>query len=132
MKCYTHSEVDAVGVCRACGRALCRDCVTEVSGICYCKGRCESSIKTNDQIQAEVRALAKQGWASVLRTGWVNAVLAALLLPFGILAVVQKEKDGFGNFMLLIGIVTGVRAFYSITSARRARKDGPVAKDALL
>jgi hypothetical protein len=44
MKCYTHHTVDAVATCRACNRALCPDCVTEVGGACSCKNRCEERV----------------------------------------------------------------------------------------
>jgi hypothetical protein len=27
MKCFTHRETEAVGVCRHCGKALCEDCM---------------------------------------------------------------------------------------------------------
>ena len=45
MKCFIHQPVDAVGVCRVCGRALCHDCTAEVSDVLCCKGRCEGIAK---------------------------------------------------------------------------------------
>jgi Domain of unknown function (DUF5668) len=37
MKCATHSEVDATGFCRNCGKALCPGCTREVRGALYCE-----------------------------------------------------------------------------------------------
>ena len=43
MHCYNHSE-DAVGICKSCGRALCRSCAAEVEKAVACKDRCESDV----------------------------------------------------------------------------------------
>jgi hypothetical protein len=56
MRCYTHADIQAVGVCRVCGRALCQACLTEVKGHCCCKGRCESAVKTPEDWKAELLA----------------------------------------------------------------------------
>ena len=37
MKCAVHTEVDATGYCRNCGKALCPACTREVSGMLYCE-----------------------------------------------------------------------------------------------
>jgi len=37
MKCAVHPEVDAVGFCRNCGKALCAGCSREVRGMVYCE-----------------------------------------------------------------------------------------------
>jgi hypothetical protein len=37
MKCYRHTEVDAAGYCRQCGKALCPECRRDVRGMIYCE-----------------------------------------------------------------------------------------------
>jgi hypothetical protein len=37
MKCAVHSEVDATGYCRNCGKPLCPACTREVKGALYCE-----------------------------------------------------------------------------------------------
>jgi hypothetical protein len=37
MKCAVHSEVDATGYCRNCGKALCPECTRDVRGALYCE-----------------------------------------------------------------------------------------------
>ncbi len=37
MKCAVHTEVDATGFCRNCGKALCAPCTRDVRGILYCE-----------------------------------------------------------------------------------------------
>ena len=37
MKCAVHTEVDAAGFCRNCGKALCGECTRNVRGVLYCE-----------------------------------------------------------------------------------------------
>jgi hypothetical protein len=37
MKCAVHSDLDAVGYCRNCGKPLCQQCSREVRGALYCE-----------------------------------------------------------------------------------------------
>src|SRR6266851_2893345 len=37
MKCAVHSEADAVGYCRNCGKAMCSACVRPVRDVLYCE-----------------------------------------------------------------------------------------------
>lgn len=37
MKCYIHPEVDAVGTCTSCGRAICSECAVEVGDKFVCR-----------------------------------------------------------------------------------------------
>jgi hypothetical protein len=43
MKCAIHSDVDAVGYCRNCGKAMCSTCVRPVRDVLYCED-CLASI----------------------------------------------------------------------------------------
>src|SRR5215471_4582857 len=43
MKCAAHSEVDATGFCRNCGKAMCALCVRPVRDVLYCED-CLASI----------------------------------------------------------------------------------------
>ena len=37
MKCAVHTEMDATGFCRNCGKAMCAQCTRDVRGILYCE-----------------------------------------------------------------------------------------------
>jgi len=37
MRCAVHSDVDAVGYCRNCGKAMCSACVRQVRDVLYCE-----------------------------------------------------------------------------------------------
>lgn len=50
MNCFNHSDRAAVGICKSCGKALCRDCVTEVPHGLACKGVCEPRVQLMNRI----------------------------------------------------------------------------------
>jgi TM2 domain-containing membrane protein YozV len=37
MKCYVHPEAEAVGICAACHKAICNDCLVEVEDKAFCR-----------------------------------------------------------------------------------------------
>ena len=37
MKCFKHSEIEAIGACVYCGKFFCTDCLVDVNGKFYCK-----------------------------------------------------------------------------------------------
>jgi hypothetical protein len=129
MKCYNHSEVEAVGFCRVCGRALCRECVTEVSGICCCKSRCEASVKTPEQYQAELaqhRAGVKETAEGFVRTvfRFMVTMSAILLLVVGVaLKSPPDDANALGNLLILIAAILLARSFYLRFIAKRGQKD---------
>lgn len=55
MKCFNHASVDAVSVCKSCGRGLCRDSIAEVGLSCSCKGDCEQVVATMNDLVARGR-----------------------------------------------------------------------------
>jgi hypothetical protein len=48
MNCAVHTEVEATGFCRNCGKPLCTQCTRDVRGILYCEG-CLADLLTKPQ-----------------------------------------------------------------------------------
>lgn len=44
MKCYYHTDVDAVAICAACQRGVCSDCAVDVEFTTSCRDRCEERV----------------------------------------------------------------------------------------
>lgn len=55
MKCAVHSDVDATGFCRNCGRALCPQCTRDVRGALYCE-HCHAAVMGGPQPGAAASA----------------------------------------------------------------------------
>jgi hypothetical protein len=44
MRCFNHSEREAVGICKACQRGLCVECLTDLEDGLACKGHHEDQV----------------------------------------------------------------------------------------
>ena len=131
MRCFVHHEVEAVGICRACGRALCPDCTAEVEGAVACKGRCEplaSALMKNlsgrdealGRLEAALAASTAQrerAHATLLnsrrdaRTYRRIAAIVGLVIAVLSLGVGAFDEKGrpfwlvIGTFLLVVGVV---------------------------
>jgi len=56
MKCYYHPDVDAVGMCARCGKALCTLCAEDVGAALLCPG-CIALAQEEERLRAEQEAL---------------------------------------------------------------------------
>jgi hypothetical protein len=122
MKCYSHSEADAVAVCRSCGRALCRGCVTEVGLSCSCKGRCEAVVATlNDLVERGKTAYTK---TSNFQRGYGIFVilLGAVFVSLAIYRFYLGDASEWSYFFLVAGVLFVGMGFSCLVSAKRFRQ----------
>jgi len=62
MKCFTHPETDAVGMCKNCYKGLCSACAADVGDGLACRDMCEASvISLNRQIAQSSGIVPKTG-----------------------------------------------------------------------
>ena len=112
MKCAVHTEVDATGYCRNCGKALCLECTREVRGALYCES-CLASMVGGSPALAE-KSGANPGLALAL--GFIPG-LGAVYNGEYIKALVHVLVFGGMIAVLSSDIPTGVSAFFGIALA---------------
>jgi hypothetical protein len=122
MKCFNHSTVDAVAVCKSCGRALCRDCIAEVGLSCSCRGRCESIVATENELRERGSTAYQKTSASYLRSGIFIMLLGGLFLLLGVVGLAGREQSGWNYFMLVIGVLFAGMGVSNLISAKRLRQ----------
>src|SRR5437762_5766948 len=119
MKCFNHPNVDAVGICKSCGRGLCRECIAEVDLACSCKGRCKVVVETmNDLVERGSTAYQKSS-AIQMRNGILIILLGALFLFFGIWGGAETP---WNYFFLAAGALFSLLGFSAIFAAIRLNK----------
>jgi hypothetical protein len=59
MKCYNHGELEAVGICVACGKALCVDCAISFDEIIHCK-RCLEAGRFSEETRWQAKLMATE------------------------------------------------------------------------
>ena len=124
MKCFNHPTVDAVGVCKSCGRALCHDCIAEVGLSCSCKGRCESMVTTlNDMVQRGSTAYLKTS-ASYRRIGILVVLLGCVFFLSGIGGLFSQDPSTrtWAYFTLVGGALFGGMGVSYLISAKKFRQ----------
>jgi len=99
MKCAVHSEVDATGYCRNCGKALCAVCVRPVHDVFYCED-CLASVLGHPA----PTAAAPQAGAFAP---------AATTAPAAHALVSDKKKYNSPGVAFILGFFPGMGAVYN-------------------
>ena len=86
MKCFNHPTVDAVGLCKSCSRALCRDCIGEVGKSFSCKDRCEADVASINDLLERGRTAYQKSSRNTFRSGpnYFLLIMGLLFTGWGI------------------------------------------------
>jgi len=111
MRCFYHSDQEAVGICKNCHRGICIECFQEVGDGLACKGRCEPQVE-------KLNTLLKLSSRSHLTVGRTYLQSAPLIGFFGICVLMM------GTFMIqraaLFGYgIVGVGAIFILMAVQR-------------
>jgi hypothetical protein len=92
MKCFYHPQQDALGICRACGKGLCGQCVVDLDRGLACRDRCEDSVKqliaaTDQQLRILPTAIASHrfNYHLYFLLGLAFIATAAMMAPLAVL-----------------------------------------------
>ena len=103
MKCYIHQNIDAVGVCTACGRGVCRRCAVKLGGRIYCKEDADKAFSRRNTPEAKQGPVRGVGIALGSVFAYLLGGIAALvgfILIFS--AMVSGDTGGGGLFSSLL------------------------------
>jgi len=85
MKCFYHPEKDGVGLCTACSKSACRDCIEDIHGAMLCKGcmvrASQRRDAERDATAAEVQ-MTREAASDKIRFSRKLFVIAAVLGTF--------------------------------------------------
>ena len=104
MKCFYHSDKDAVGMCSQCGKACCRDCIEDIGGALLCKDCLTSAVEEAAEEHELERARAKR---SITWSWIVTAVLGLVFAP-----IMIGAEDGAAGWGLAIFVVYAIWSTY--------------------
>ena len=104
MHCYNHSEKNAVGICKSCGRALCRGCAAEVGKVVACKDRCESDVVAMLSINRNALQYAKSTKQARYLGPTIFIVVGAMLTTLGLTYSGIDIAVVAGGVVIAIGI----------------------------
>jgi hypothetical protein len=122
MKCFNHSTVEAVGVCRSCGRCLCHGCIQEVGLSCSCRNRCESVVATMNDLVVRGRTAYQKSSTLQLRNGIFISLLAIIFISLSVFRFVQGDASEWTYFFLAAGVLFGGLGVVALIAAKRFRE----------
>lgn len=99
MECFAHSGVQAVALCRGCGKGVCRECVRDLgySGV-VCSDQCQKKVVEYDALYNRSRDI-------LARTRIAYYVVSVLFFTLGGFFAWQKDY-AMAPFFVLFGMVT--------------------------
>ena len=117
MKCSTHPDVDAVGVCVNCGRAVCSTCRTVVGGKTYCPA-CATSF--SDVVKRKPTAKPIAGGILGIIAGVLGSVLGIIFIAGGATTDYYWESVdwtavGLGIALVVLGIAAIAGSSFAVT-----------------
>lgn len=84
MKCFHHSEIDAVGICKECNKGICTSCATDLGHGLACKGKHEPDVELiHNLISRQGKAIAMQQ-KSVMASNISWLIMGLIFLAFGL------------------------------------------------
>jgi len=116
MKCYSHNDRDAIGVCKACSKGVCSECAYDTGNGLACKETCIEEVQAINEIISRNRQMYSIGNTSnVLSSSVIMYFLFAVLFGgWGIYnSLTRGRLDAFtllmGAGMLVVGIIAYTR-----------------------
>jgi hypothetical protein len=86
MNCFEHRGSDAVALCRACGKGLCRECIESGPAGVSCKGSCLerlSLVEAEGTKDTQSRTATRRGWKVTAAFAFLPGLLMALSATTG-------------------------------------------------
>ena len=118
MRCFYHGDVEAVAVCKSCGRAICHDCYAEVGTGSACRNRCESDVTALNTIIERNKTVYRKTSGIYRRNGWLFLGIAII---FGAISAgsMNGEDRGVNYPLLALCVMFIAFAVIQFVNARR-------------
>lgn len=120
MHCFRHSPADAVGLCKTCFKAVCRECAVDVGNGLACAGECERKVlELNEMWERSARIYGIGSHKSRIPSTGVLLWLALALGMWGMTAYSYFKGPGLDVSSLITAIVFTGALGLAYYSARR-------------
>lgn len=112
MNCFTHQNNVAIGLCKACQKAVCTDCAIDTGRGLACSLECQSEVKALNQIVDKSKRIYSIGSSSKVPPTGVLMFLffGAIFTSVGIYQYIESGRFDFVSVTMGLGFV-GFSAF---------------------
>ncbi len=118
MRCFTHHDIEAVAVCKSCGRGLCPSCAVEVDPGIACRDRCEEEVRSLNRVIARNKTAYEKTSGAYSRVASFYALVGGVFLFAGIL-----DWRGFAWVLLPASLIFFFSAYVHYSTGRRFERE---------
>ncbi len=110
MYCYAHEGIQAVGICKTCGKGVCKGCALDIEFAVCCSGPCEIEARQLNEMNQRGKKLYGIGTSDNCSSSQAT-IYFVLGLAFAVSGVIFFPKmlvltyflGGMGVLMILLG-----------------------------
>ena len=127
LRCYVHSDAEAVGLCKSCFKALCGGCAVDVGGGLACREVCEDEVKgMTDLVRFNVANYPKilQATSQTYRRHSIYCGMASTVSLLGGTAAWLIGDSFFAFLGPILALLLGYAAMTSYSASRKFAPDG--------
>src|SRR5512140_2451532 len=119
MICYNHADRPAIGMCKYCGRGVCRECAALVDDTVACKDLHEEQVRGLNLMTERGIVQARRFGSGYLRNAIFYGLVGLLFAGFG--AMQYRYLGLQAVFFLLIGLFLLYAAIANFLEGRKYR-----------
>lgn len=97
MNCFVHEGASAVGICRGCGKGVCRACARDLGSGLACSDACAGRVADVESINRKAGTTYRMAQRNVWLAPGYLGIFGLIMLWFGF-----RDWKGF-NFLVAIG-----------------------------
>ena len=105
MKCFNHRELDAIAVCKHCGRGICSDSSSGAQEISQDQAQCENCLPSVRSEFAWIWSVRRQLVGVSACIVWLTLVVAVLMAGAGIYFLTLTERTTVAVIFLVGGLL---------------------------
>jgi hypothetical protein len=117
MKCHSHPDVDAQGICIYCGKALCKACVQTSQSRIVCSGGCAAKLSSQDAAIAMIRTKTLN---QNRMTGLFSCLTGAAFALFAVVNLLRPGWRDLGLFLVVFSAVLFIAGYRFLKLSKEA------------
>ena len=117
MKCFYHSIVDAVGICKNCSRGICSDCAAELLNGIACQNRCEAEVEAVNNLINRNKTAYQKTSSAYSRNALIFLLLGVLFLVYS--RMNEISSSSFNWFLLVCVIICRLGALFYFSIGKK-------------
>lgn len=121
MRCFNHQDLEAVGSCKHCMRAVCNTCARINDFGLSCCEACDKHLSEYDQAMEKSLTFWRIGGRKKVQSGSIFTLLLGLVFTFFGAIDCSKNSLEAGGFLLFMGIIFAGYAAYNLFINKNAR-----------